>query len=117
MQSLQTSLQFVPRLVAAALRVARSALANAAARYRDRRILERLNATELEDIGLCRSADGTIDFRPHCPDEAEPNVADIAAVAPWRLGRSGPNSRRTNLASVVADNDTAPKPPVVSRLS
>ncbi len=78
MQTLQTALQLVARLVAAAMRVARSALANAAAKYRDRRILERLSATELEDIGLCRSADGAIDFRPRCPDEAEPNVAGTA---------------------------------------
>ncbi|RWM26905.1 DUF1127 domain-containing protein [Mesorhizobium sp.] len=80
MQSLQTALRLVPRLVAAAIWVARSALANAAVKYRDRRILERLSATELEDIGLCRAADGAIDFRPRCPDEAEPNVAGIATL-------------------------------------
>jgi uncharacterized protein YjiS (DUF1127 family) len=77
MQSLQTTLKPISRILAATILVAGSALVQAAAKYRDRRILERLSATELEDLGLCRAADGAIAFQPLCPQELEPDVAEV----------------------------------------
>ncbi|AZO69878.1 MAG: DUF1127 domain-containing protein [Mesorhizobium sp.] len=80
MQSLQAILKLIPRILAATMAAARSTLADAAAKHRDRRILERLSAAELEDIGLCRGADGAIDFQPRCPDESEPKGGGIETL-------------------------------------
>lgn len=86
MQRRQTTYIRIQRILIATVSAAKSALALMAARHRDRRILDRLNSAELEDIGLSRAENGVISFRaaerdrpPSIAADFHPDLTDLGA--------------------------------------